>query len=134
MTINWSEFEKEIEELSKKVNYTPDIVVGIVRGGIVPARVLASKLKVKDMYCLTVKKLGNERKIGNEIVESIKGKRILLVEDMIETGNSLIIAKKYLEDKEAIVKTACLYTMPRSEVNPDYFLRQINNIVHFPWE
>ena len=132
--MTWEEFREKIQSLAAQIDYSPDIIVGIVRGGIIPARLLATELKVKNMYCLTVKKIGEERKVMSEIVENISGKKILLVEDMLETGKSLEIAKKYLEDKGAQVKTACLYTMPQSEMKPDYVLKEVNEVQKFPWE
>lgn len=132
--MNWEEFQKEIKNLAKKIDFAPEIIVGVVRGGLVPARILAAELKVKDMYCLTVKKIGQERKVMNEILEDISGKKILLVEDMLETGKSLIIAKRYLEEKGVSVKTACLYTMPQTEIKPNYLLREVAEVQKFPWE
>ncbi len=132
--MNWEELDKEITTLSSKINNPPDIIIGIVRGGLVPARLLSSKLNVKTMHALTVKKLGAERKVTSEIAEDLTGKKILLIEDMLETGKSLIVAKQYLETKGAIVKTACLYIMPISEIKPDYYLKEINDAVKFPWE
>lgn len=132
--MNWQEFEKEIAVLSVKINYFPDIIVGIVRGGIIPARLLSSKLKVKGMYCLTIKKNNDGRRVTNEILEDLTGKKLLLVEDMLETGKSLIAAKQYFEEKGAIVKTTCLYTMPISEIKPDFYLREIKETIKFPWE
>ncbi len=132
--MTWEELVSEINSLSNKITIQPDIIVGIVRGGVVPARLLSGKLNVKDMYCLTVKKTDNKRIVVTEIKEDIKDKQVLLVEDMLETGRSLIAAKQYLEEKGAIIKTACLYTMPISEIKVDYFLKEINENVNFPWE
>jgi len=132
--MNWDELQLEVKELAGKIEYLPDVIVGIVRGGLVPARLLSSELRVKDMYALTVKKVGGERKVTSDIIEDISGKRILLVEDMLETGKSLIAAKEYLEKKGAEVKTACLYTMPISEIRPDFSLKEVTEIVPFPWE
>lgn len=132
--MNWSQLESEIQELASQIKIKPDIVIGIVRGGLVPACLLSSKLGVKDMYCLTTKKVGEERKVMSEISEDIKEKNVLLVEDMLETGRSLIVAKEYLETKGAKVKTACLYTMPISEIQPDYSLKEVPEPVQFPWE
>lgn len=101
---------------------------------MIPARLLATYLDVKKMYCLTVEKQGNERKVTSEITKNLEDKKILLVEDMLETGKSLIVAKNTLKSKGAIVKTACLYTMPISEIEPDYYLRTVNNVELFPWE
>lgn len=132
--MTWEELTTEVTELSTKINFTPDIIVGIVRGGLVPARLLSSKLKAKDMYCLTVKKIGAKRKVTNDILEDLTDKKLLLVEDMLETGKSLIVAKEYLANKGADVKTACLYTMPISEIKPDFYIREVNEIIKFPWE
>jgi hypothetical protein len=57
-----------------------------------------------------------------------------LVEDMLEAGRSMAVAKGYLGSLGARVKTACLYTTPEPEVVPDYFLREVDETVAFPWE
>ena len=132
--MNWDTLEQEVRELARKVDYTPDCIVGVVRGGLIPARLLSSYLGVKDMYCLTVTKIEEGRKIVTDITANLEGKKILLVEDMIETGKSLIVAKEYLEARGAEVRTICLYTMPISEVAPDYSLRQVEQVEKFPWE
>ena len=134
MDLSWEAFEREIGELSGEIDYKPDAIAGIVRGGIIPARMLSSKLGVKQMYCLNVSKKGEERIVTTEIKDDLSGQEILLVEDMLETGRSMVIAKGYLEGKGASVRTACLYTMPISEIKPDYFLREVEENMKFPWE
>lgn len=132
--MNWTTFRSEIKILSKKINYQPNIIVGITRGGLVPARFLSTYLQIKDMYCLTVRKIGEERKVVTEILDNLVGKNILLVEDMLETGKSLVVAKDYLESMGARVKTACLYTMPISKIKPNFYIKQIKKVKKFPWE
>jgi len=132
--MNWKILTKELKELSNKISYTPDIIVGITRGGLIPARILSTNLNVKDMFCISVKKFNEERKVLTQILDNINNKNVLLVEDMLETGKSLIVAKKYLESKGAIVKTCCLYTMDISEITPDFYLNKINKVESFPWE
>ena len=132
--MNWDEFDKEIRELGRRIDYQPDAVIGIARGGVVPAVLLSKFLKVKDMYVLKVRREGTERRIMAEIVPNVSGMRILLVEDMLETGKSMVVAKEYLEKKGAEVKPACLYTMPQSEIKPDFSLKEVTAVVPFPWE
>ena len=132
--MNWTDFEQEMRTLSEKINYKPDKIIGITRGGIIPARLLSAFLDVKDMYGIAVKKVGEERKVVTDILEDLTGKHVLLVEDILETGRSLIIAKQYLESKGAKIKTACLYTMSISEIEPDFYLTQIQDVKKFPWE
>lgn len=132
--MNWGTFQEEIELLSHKIEGDFDLIVGITRGGLIPARLLSSLLDVKKVFCLSVEKDGEERKVVTTILEDILNKKILLVEDILETGRTLRVAKAYLESKGAIVKTGCLYRMPHAEIVPDYFLRQIDVILEFPWE
>jgi hypothetical protein len=134
--MEWSQFEEEIKKLAEKINseFQPDLIIGIMRGGAVPARLLSRELGVKSMYGISVEKSGGNRNVITEINIDLKGKKVLLVEDMLETGRSLIVAKKYLEDQGAQVKTTCLYTMPQSEIKPDYFLSEVENTQKFPWE
>jgi len=53
--MNWDEFDKEIRELGRRIDYQPDAVIGIARGGVVPAVLLSKFLKVKDMYVLCLR-------------------------------------------------------------------------------
>ncbi|MCR4328505.1 MAG: phosphoribosyltransferase family protein [Patescibacteria group bacterium] len=131
--MSWDEFDKEMRALAQKIEYIPDIIVGVVRGGLVPARLLSTLLKVPKMRCVTLERAG-ERKILDELQGDFTGKKVLVVEDMIETGKGLVAARKYLESKGASVKTACLYTMPISETTPDYFLREVSEVIKFPWD
>ena len=135
--MEWKTFEEEMCCLYKKIcesDYKPDIIIGIVRGGLIPARYLSTLSDVKKMDTINVSKDDDKRTVLTEFNYNLKGKEILLVEDMLESGKSLIVVKEYLESKGAIVKTACLYTMPRSEIEPDYYLKEIEYVVTFPWE
>src|SRR3989338_2737349 len=101
--MDWELFIREIEALSEKVDFRPDIIIGIARGGVIPARLLSTHLQVKEMHCLTVKKISGGRKIATEILENLEHKKVLLIEDMLESGKSLEAAKGYLESKGAEV-------------------------------
>jgi hypoxanthine phosphoribosyltransferase len=132
--MTWEEFEREIDELASRLQHAPDLIVGIARGGIVPAVMLAKKLDVQDVFTIRVRKEGESRRILGDVGVEIVGKNMLLVEDMLETGKSLAVAKRYFEERGAQVKTACLYTMPQTEIVPDFALRQTPTLAIFPWE
>ncbi len=132
--MDWIQFDQEIQALSGKINSQFDVIVGIVRGGLIPARLLSKYLGVKELYCLTVQKQGNERKVVTEITARLQNKKVLLVEDILETGKSLMVAKKYLETKGANVSTAALCVMPISEIEPNFYLKKVEKLVPFPWD
>lgn len=130
--MTWDEFESEMRQLAQKIDFTPDVIIGIARGGVIPATLLSKRLNIKSMNVLSLERQ-SERRISADILSDMNGKKVLLVEDMIETGRGLLAGKKFLEARGAVVSTACLYTMPISEVTPDYFLREIPEVAEFPW-
>ncbi len=132
--MNWDTFTLETRKLCELIQDTPDCIIGIARGGVIPAVLIAKRLNVKDLHVLKVKREGNERRVMAEVFTDMTGQKVLLVEDMLETGKSLVVAKKYLESKGAQVQTACLYIMPQTEVKPDYYLKEVLEVQKFPWE
>lgn len=134
--LDWNAFETKLTWLVSaiKSEYHPDIIVGITRGGVVPARLLCRDLGVKKMYCINVEKIGEKRVVSTNIEEELQGKDVLLVEDYLETGRSLVVGKVYLESLGANVKTAALYFQSRSEITPDFFNKRTDKLIRFPWE
>ncbi len=132
--MNWQKVDNAIKQLKSKITEKPDIIIGIVRGGLIPARLLAKCLDVNEMYALTVKKIGDERVVTSEINEDINGRSILLVEDVLETGTSIIVAMEYLKSKGANVKTASIYYQPKTQIMPDYYVSEKDGVPTFPWD
>jgi len=132
--MTWEETEKEVTLLVQNISEKPDVIVGIARGGLVPARLLSRNLNVRMVYVLSVIKVGEERKVMTEICDDLTGRKLLLVEDVLESGDSLEAGKQYLESKGAIVKTASLYVTSQTKVKPDYYLKEVDTPPQFPWE
>jgi hypoxanthine phosphoribosyltransferase len=119
---------------ASKISKKPDIVIPIVRGGLIPGRLLAKHLGIKDMYAITVKKLNSESKVSSAINEVLNSKNVLLVEDVLETGTSMMAAKDYLIAKGALVQTAALYFLPETKIKPDYYISEKPTVPIFPWD
>ena len=61
-------------------------------------------------------------------------KKILLVEDMLESGKSIKWAYEYYSNQGYDVKTACLFIMKKTEFIPDFYIKTIDEKIRFPWE
>lgn len=135
----WEEVERWTIELAEKLGeYKPDFVIGISRGGWIPA-VLLSRLKGGwSLIPIDIVRIGEERRVsGLFALDSsiLTDKNVLLVEDILETGRSLIVAREFLEQNGAKVKTICFFTRDFSEVKPDYIIVMgLTHEVIFPWE
>ncbi|MBU0532399.1 phosphoribosyltransferase [Candidatus Micrarchaeota archaeon] len=142
LRISWNAVIEYCEDLAEKSKeFKPDIIIGISRGGLVPARILSDILAVKKIGIVGVAfyKSAGETSEHPEIIQElsmdVKGKRILLVDDVADTGKSLVAAKKYLEEKEAgEIRTATIHFKPQSTFKPDYYVGTTTAWIVYPWE
>jgi len=142
LRLNWDVTLAYCEELAAKIDgYRPDIIVGIARGGLVPARIMSDILDVKSVGVLGISfykgigKRAGAPDIYQEITADLKGKRVLVVDDITATGRSLAAARDYLVGKGAKeVKIATIHHTPDSILKPDYFIAETTSWVVYPWE
>lgn len=133
---------KTLSNLIKNSGYDPNIVVAICRGGLVPARLVCDFLHIKDLTTIKVEHWGmvatpNEKAVIKfPLYVDIKDKRVLLVDDITDTGDTLRVSLEHLkkfEPKE--IRTAVLIHKIISGFLPDYYVRKITQWrwVIFPW-
>ncbi len=129
--------------LSEKIfqsGFEPDYTIGISRGGWFPAMYLSLRMKWHPFMDIDVKRTedGKGRVMGNNShinTEALRGKNVLLVEDMLETGRSAAVAQEFLEEHGATVRLACYFARDFSEVKPDFVVQDgVSHEVFFPWE
>jgi hypoxanthine phosphoribosyltransferase len=76
-----------------------------------------------------------EPNLKQALITNVTGKKILLVDDISDTGKSLELGKIHLQQLGAIeIKTATLYQKPLSITTPDFCERQTTAWVVFPWD
>ncbi len=140
--ISWSEYGNLAEALAEKVRANGkhyDLVVGIARGGIPVAMAVSDHLNVKIDF-VNVKSYNNigqrtAPRILSTLVEGVEGKDILLVDDLVDQGDTIVFLKKYLEDQRPrSLETAVMFKKPWSKVEPDYFLEVVSEWIVFPFE
>ncbi len=120
--------------------FKPDTIVAILRGGVVIARLLSDFLDVRDIRSIRVVHYDAlDVKKGAEVVEPLPtrldGKRVLLVDDVADTGDSLIVAREHLLKKGAKeVKIATMHYKPWSKLKPDFYSEETEAWVIYFWE
>ena len=125
----------------RKQNYTPDVVIGIARGGLVPARVLTDLLSTPQLVIIQIEfytdiaKTKQAPALTHPLNTDVTGKKVLIVDDIADSGNSLKLARTHLQEQGAReIKTATLYTKPQSIITPDFYEKQTSSWVVFPWD
>jgi len=125
----------------KKDSFKPSIIVGVSRGGWPPARVLSDLLdnpnlaNVKVEFYLGVAETKDEPTITQPVSVNVAGKKVLVVDEVADTGKSLKLIKEHLAKEGATeVKIATIYYKPWSIITPDYYARETSRWIVFPWE
>ena len=101
--LSWAQYGELVTKLADSVNASGerfDLVVGIARGGIPVAMVVSDRLGSKIDF-LNVKSYTDvgERvkpKILTTIIENISGKRVLVVDDLVDGGETMETVTQYL--------------------------------------
>ena len=132
---------KRVAEKIKASGYRPDFVVGLARGGWVLARVLCDLLGVKDLVSLKVEHWGvtatpdGRARLKYPFRIDLSGRRVLVVDDITDTGESMRLATEYVEKlNPAEIRTATLRHIEGSKFVPDYYGDEITwRWVIFPW-
>jgi len=142
LRVKWDEVEKLCSSLAEQVRgFKPDVLVGISRGGLVPVRLLSDILDNQNVAVMKIefyKSIGETSgfpKITQPLVVNIKGKKVLVVDDVADTGRSLLVAKDYLMRqgaKEILIAT--LHFKPTSAFKPDHFVKTTDAWLIYPWE
>jgi len=125
----------------RRAGFEPDLIVGVARGGWPVARVMSDLLEnpevanVKADFYLGVAETKGEPVITQPVSAPVKGKKVLVVDDVADTGKSLALVRKHLKEQGAAdVKIATIYYKPWSIITPDWFERKTSHWIIFPWE
>ncbi|MEM0272834.1 MAG: phosphoribosyltransferase [Thermoprotei archaeon] len=126
----------------KQDGFRPDLVVAVSRGGVVPARIACDVLGIMDLLSVKVDhwlQTGDHTEkavIKYPLSIELTGKRVLVVDDIADTGSSLEVAKNHVLGLGAsVVRTATMQTLQTSSFNPDYTGERVSEWAWFiyPW-
>jgi len=140
----WEQIYKLLVNLAQRIRKTrfkPDVIVGVSRGGWPPARIMSDLLEnpelanVKAEFYLSVAETKGEPLITQPVSVSVRGKKVLVVDDVADTGKSLALVREHLKEQGATqVKIATIYYKPWSIITPDWFEKKTSHWIIFPWE
>jgi uncharacterized protein len=123
-------------------DFSPDVVVAISRGGFIPARFICDFLHLHDMTSVKVQHYAAAaRKEARAYVRyplsgDVRGKRVLIVDDVNDTGDTLMAAREHVESAgPAEVRTAVLHEKANSPVHADFHVAEVLEWrwIIYPW-
>jgi hypoxanthine phosphoribosyltransferase len=156
LDLTWAQLDDHVGAVAAAIRCTgiPDIVIGVLRGGMVPAVLLAHRLGVRDVRGLSVTHTLSEQadsaKSDHPLVANpaslgdLDGDDVLLVDDVAGSGATLDTAATLIAARAGRVRRVALVVntvnwerarqvAPQQQV-PDYVGVTCAGWVRFPWE
>jgi uncharacterized protein len=142
--MSWDDLGEAVAQLSRRIaadRYRPDAVLALARGGLPLAGALAYALGVKSMATLNVEfYTGVDERLEEPLLlppipdlGRLESERLLVVDDVADTGRTLALVRDFCAEHVAEVRTAVLYEKPHSTVRCDYVWRRTDRWIEFPW-
>lgn len=142
--LTWDLFGSAGRELAEQVaddGFEPDLILSIARGGLFVAGALGYALDVKNLHVMNVEfYTGVDQRLDLPVMlppvpqaVDLAGARVLVADDVADTGATLKLVRDFCTDKVAEVRCAVIYQKPRSEVDCEYVWRRTDRWINFPW-
>ena len=140
--VSWTMYGKLVEKLARKVSASRrryDLVIGIARGGMPVAMVIAdhlgTKLDIVNVKSYTGIAERLKPRILSTLTEDITGMSLLVVDDLVDGGHTIRTVVDFLGlESPTKVATAVIFKKPWSKFEPDFFVDTVDDWVVFPWE
>jgi hypoxanthine phosphoribosyltransferase len=143
-TLTWPRFGDASQELARMIaedGFRPDLILAIARGGLFVAGALGYALSVKNLYLMNVEFYNG---VGSTLdmpvmlppvplAVDFSEKRVLIADDVADTGKTLELVRGFVTDHVAEVRSAVVYEKPGSLVKCDYVWKRTDRWINFPW-
>lgn len=142
LELSWELFGELCRALAVRVansGFEPEIVVGIAKAGVIPGAVVASMLRCDFASMKISRRAGLELvsdrpKILSEAPRIAAGKRVLVVDEICTSGETLRTAANALRNvRPKEVRTATSFVRVSGH-KPDYFAFETDGTIVFPWD
>lgn len=151
--LTWQGFGDACRQIAEQIadsGWMPNLIVAIARGGMLPAGAISYALGVKANGAINVEFYTGVGKtmLEPEILEpymdisSLEGKRVLIVDDVADSGKTLKLIMDLISEKglsmggdiaKVDARSATIYLKPTSIIKPDYVFKQTDKWINFPW-
>ena len=134
-------FVKDTQVLVDKCrDFEPEILLAVARGGLTLSHLMAQAMDMRNLYTLNSIHYEGELKLDTfnifNIPDVSHAKRVLIVDDIVDSGETMREILKVLKNKFPKVefKLATLFYKKTAVLKPDYSAREANEWIDFFWE
>lgn len=140
--VTWDQFHRDSRALAWRLQGLGpfDAVVAIARGGLVPATIVARELNIRVVESVAVKSYDHQNQgevrvlkaIAPEILEKGRSGKVLIVDDLVDTGATARAVREMLPGAHF----ATVYAKPKGRDMVDTFITEVSQDtwIFFPWD
>lgn len=138
---SYEEFKVDVNHLAKEIKpYAPDVILAVARGGMTLGHFLSEALEMRSLYSINSIHYEETRKLDTiqifNIPDLSRAKRVVLVDDIIDSGETMIEIKRVLNAKypDVELKVAALFYKEKALLRPDFVAREATEWIEFFWD
>ncbi|MCZ7533700.1 MAG: phosphoribosyltransferase family protein [Acidimicrobiia bacterium] len=142
--LTWDLYGRGVRDLAQQIaddGYAPDILLGIARGGLIPAGSIGYALSIKNCYLINVEYYTDiDERLEVPVIlppyldmVDLNDADVLVVDDVADTGHTLQKVYEFVADKVNMTRAAVLYEKPQSAIRCEYVWRRTDKWIDFPW-
>lgn len=137
--VSWEELHRATRELARRQLPAEQYkgIIAVSRGGLVPAAIVARELNIRVVDCVAVSSYDHteqrdDLQVMKEVTATDDGEGFLVVDDLVDTGNTL----KFLRERLPKAKFVTVYAKPAGMELVDDFVADLaqDTWIHFPWD
>ncbi|MCS7142816.1 MAG: phosphoribosyltransferase [Aigarchaeota archaeon] len=143
LILEWRDVTDLIDELGERIegSYRFDVMLGILRGGMIVANLLSDALFIDEVYPIGIRsyvgmgKRSRMRVYHWPYLRKLRGKRVLIVDDVADHGKTMMFAVERIKrtSRPSEVRTATIHVKPWSKFIPTYYSSVTSAWILYPW-
>lgn len=142
--VSWDQLHRDARALAWRLDGKgPDngawkAIVGITRGGMVPAAIVARELNVRVIDTISVKGYNHQTQSDPVVIKAPQadlmgdGTGILIVDDLVDSGRTLELVRRLYPNAHF----ATVYAKPKGREQVDTYITEVSQDtwIFFPWD
>ncbi|UCH02298.1 MAG: phosphoribosyltransferase [Candidatus Bathyarchaeota archaeon] len=146
LLLDWNEIAVLINDLADRIKarcYTPNLIIGIFRGGMMVAHLLSDRLGMYNIRGIGAKLYQRTGKRDDSLdiyqplpLKDLKAYDVLIADDVLDTGTTFrgVLESQIHPKNPRRLCTVSLHVKPWAKHKPSLYVEETNCWVRYPWE
>jgi xanthine phosphoribosyltransferase len=136
---SYNKFQKDLKILIKKIDKPFDTIIPIARGGLTISHLLGEYYNIREVYAMNTIGYNDTYKLDSVEIFNIpdlkKSQIALIVDDIVDSGDTLIAILKVLKERypRVIFYSASIFYKKTAKIAPTWYVKETHDWIDFFW-